>query len=182
MWLSPVMVTAPEAEPVELAKAKQYLRIDAGDESFDDEVETFIAASRAEIEQICNTRMITQEVLLATSSFADLEHLPIGPVQDIVSIQYMDAEGIEQELAAEDYYLVANGLRAQINRASNVVWPVIANRVDAVRVTVTIGYGDTGADLPRDLYFVILQAIRAKFDGRELASEHMLVNHRIWLS
>jgi uncharacterized phiE125 gp8 family phage protein len=183
MWLSPVTVTAPEAEPVELAKAKQYLRIDAGDESFDDEVETFIAASRAEIEQICNTRMITQEVLLAASGFTDLQHhLPIGPVQDIVSINYVDADGEEQLLAAENYELVASVLDAQIIKTPGWVLPVIADRADAVRVTATVGYGDAGTDVPRDLYFVILQAIRAKFDGREISLEHMLVNHRIWLS
>tara|TARA_B110001454_G_scaffold166361_1_gene156219 strand:+ start:110 stop:658 length:549 start_codon:yes stop_codon:yes gene_type:complete len=182
MWLSPVTTTAPEAEPVDLAKAKQYLRIDAGDESFDDEVETFIAASRAEIEQICNTRMITQDVLLATSSFSDLEHLPIGPVQEIVSIEYLDAAGDEQLLAAENYELVPGVLDAQIIKVPGFVWPVIADRADAVRVTAKVGYGDAGTDVPRDLYFVILQAIRAKFDGREIALEHMLVNHRIWLS
>ena len=182
MWLSPVTVTAPEAEPVELAKAKQYLRIDAGDESFDDEVETFIAASRAEVEQICNTRMITQDVLLTARRFSDLDHLPIGPVQDIVTVQYIDADGEEQLLPAENYELVAGVLDAQIIKVPGFVWPVIADRADAVRVTATVGYGDAGTDLPRDLYFVILQAIRAKFDGREIAIEHMLVNHRIWLS
>ena len=181
MWLSPVTVTAAEAEPVDLAKAKQYVRIDAGDESFDDEVETFIAASRAEIEQICNTRMITQEVLLVASSFADLEHLPIGPVQDIITIQYVNTDGVEQLLAAENYELVAGVLDAQIIGVPGFVWPTIASRADAVRVTVSVGYGDAGTDVPRDLYFVILQAIRAKFDGREIGLENMLVNHRIWL-
>lgn len=182
MWLSPVTITAPEAEPVDLAKAKQYLRIDAGDDSFDDEVESFIAASRAEIEQICNTRMITQDVLLVASGFADLQHLPIGPVQDVVTVHYIDADGEEQLLAAENYELVVGVLDAQIIKVSGFVWPVIADRPDAVRVTATVGYGDAGTALPRDLYFVILQAVRAKFDGREIAIEHMLVNHRIWLS
>ncbi|KPF76732.1 hypothetical protein IP68_02210 [Blastomonas sp. AAP25] len=182
MWLSPVSVTAAQAEPVDLAKAKQYLRIDAGDESFDDEVETFIAASRAEIEQICNTRMITQDVMLVASSFADLEHLPIGPVQDIVTIQYVNTDGVEQLLAAENYELVAGVLDAQIIGVPGFVWPTIASRADAVRVTVSVGYGDASTDVPRDLYFVILQAIRAKFEGREIAIEHMLVNHRIWLA
>lgn len=181
MWHSPVTVTAAEAEPVDLAKAKQYLRIDAGDESFDDEVETFIAASRAEIEQICNTRMITQQVLLVANGFSDLQHLPIGPVLEIVTIEYIDANGDEQLLAAENYELVAGILDAQVIGVPGFAWPAIAKRADAVRVTATVGYGDAGTDLPRDLYFVILQAIRAKFDGRELAIEHLLVNHRIWL-
>lgn len=181
MWLSPVIVTAAEAEPVDLAKAKQYLRIDAGDESFDDEVETFIAASRAEIEQICNTRMITQEVLLLGNSFNDLAHLPIGPVQAIESVSYVDRDGEEQVLEPANYALVACGLHAQIVLVPGFTWPWFADRVDAVRVTATVGYGDAGSDLPRDLYFTILQAVRAKFDGREIAIEHMLVNHRIWL-
>ncbi|MFN3819943.1 hypothetical protein [Blastomonas sp.] len=182
MWLSPVTLTAPTAEPVDLAKAKQYLRIDAGDESFDDEVETFIAASRAEVETICNTRMITQEVLLIASTFADLEHLPIGPVQSIDAVHYIDANGEEQLVDEASYALVGGMLDARIVAGQGFAWPVARTRVDAVRVTATVGYGDAGTDLPRDLYLAILQGVRAHFDGRNLSMERLLVNHRIWLS
>lgn len=182
MWLPAVTISEPAAEPVLLAAAKQYLRIDAADTSFDDEVATYIAASRAEVESITNTLLITQEVLLQAGSLADLEHLPIGPVQSIEALNYLDRTGDEQLLLDTDYELVASGLDAQIIRPSGVTWPTIADRADAVRVTATVGYGAAGTALPRDLYFVVLQAIRAKFDGRELAIEHMLVNHRIWMS
>lgn len=182
MWLPAVTVTQPEVEPVTLAAAKQYLRIDAADESFDDEIATFIASSRADVESICNTRLITQEVLLQAGSFYDLEHLPIGPVQSIDAVNYVDSAGTEQLLPDTDYELVAGALDSQIVLVGRTSWPTLADRRDGVRVTATVGYGDAGTDLPRDLYFVVLQAIRAKFDGRELAIEHMLVNHRIWLS
>lgn len=182
MWLPAVTVTPPSAEPVLLAAAKQYLRIDAADESFDDEIASFIAASRAEIESMCSTRLITQEVLLQADGFSDLQHLPIGPVQSIDAVNYIDSAGDEQLLVSADYELVAGPLEAQIIRAQGVTWPTIADRPDAVRVTATVGYGDTGTDLPRDLYFVVLRSIRAKFDGSELAIENMLVNHRIWMS
>ncbi|MAF60210.1 hypothetical protein [Blastomonas sp. CCH5-A3] len=182
MWLPAVTITPPEAEPVLLAAAKQYLRIDAGDDSFDDEIATYIAASRAEVESITNTRLIRQEVVLQAGSLADLEHLPIGPVQSIEAVNYIDQASDEQLLPDTDYALVASGLEGQIIRPSGVTWPTVADRADAVRVTAIVGYGDAGSDLPRDLYFVVLQAIRAKFDGRELAIEQMLVNHRIWMS
>lgn len=182
MWMPTVTVTPPEVEPVTLAAAKQYLRIDAADDSFDDEIETLIAASRADIEAICNTRLITQEVLLQAGSFYDLEHLPIGPVQTIERVAYLDSEGAEHLLPDTDYELVAGELESQIVLVDRTSWPAVDDRADAVRVAAIVGYGDAGTDLPRDLYFVVLQAIRAKFDGRELAIENMLVNHRIWMS
>lgn len=182
MWLPAVTVTPPEVEPVTLAAAKQYLRIDAADESFDDEIATLIAASRADIERICSTRLITQEVLLQADSFYDLEHLPIGPVKTIESVAYLDSEGAEQLLPDTDYELVAGELESQIVLVGRTSWPAVDDRADAVRVTATVGYGDAGTDLPRDLYFVVLRSIRAKFDGSELAIENMLVNHRIWMS
>lgn len=182
MWLPAVTITPPEAEPVLLAAAKQYLRIDAADTSFDDEIETYIAASRGEVESITNTRLITQVVVLQAGSLADLEHLPIGPMQSIEALNYVDSTGDEQQLPDADYALVASGLDGKIIRPKGVTWPTIADRADAVRVTATVGYGAAGSDLPRDLYFVVLRAIRAKFDGSELAIEHMLVNHRIWMS
>lgn len=182
MWLPAVTVTPPQAEPVTLAAAKQYLRIDVADDSFDDEIATFIAASRAEIEAICGTRLITQQVLLKAESFYDFDHLPIGPVQSIDSVEYLDSEGAEQLLPDTDYELIAGVLNCQIVPIARSIWPVLADRPDAVRVTATVGYGDAGTDLPRDLYFVVLRSIRAKFDGSELAIENMLVNHRIWMS
>jgi uncharacterized phiE125 gp8 family phage protein len=183
MWLPAVTTTPPAAEPVLLAAAKQYLRIDAADASFDDEIGMYIAASRAEVESITNTRLITQVVDLRCESFYDFDHLPIGPVQSIDAVNYLDASGDEHLLADTEYRLIAGTIDAQIVPGAGWLnWPMLSEAADAVRVTATVGYGAAGTALPRDLYFVVLHAIRAKFDGRELAIEHMLVNHRIWMS
>lgn len=172
---------APAAEPVTVAAAKEYLRIDAGDDSFDTQVGDWIAASRADAEYISGTRMITQTVELRASGWSDLEQMPIGPVQSISKIEYLDSDSVLQTLDSGVYVLVKSGLIAGIGFMSGAVWPTIADRRDAIRVTAVVGYGDAGSDMPADLYFAIMRAVRSKMDDMDFDLAPMLNNHRIWL-
>lgn len=179
--MAPVTFEAPAVEPVSLAEAKEYLRVDTDETEFDSEIGSFIAASRAEIEAITSTRLITQTVDLSAAHFASLAVLPIGPVQSITSIKYVDTTGFEDTLFSDDYELIGSGLTARIDPAFSANWPVAAIRVDAVRVRMVVGYGDAGSDLPRDLHFALLRAIRAKFDDDPIDIAKLLVNHRVWM-
>ncbi len=180
MWLSPVIDVAPAAEPLLKAAVKEYLRIDDGDASFDGQLDDFIAASRAEVETWTGTRLITQTVTVSADGWAALQSLPVGPVQSVSSVKYIDTLGVEQTLAAEDYQLIGSGLTLLISPALNKSWPKVATRIDAVRVTMVVGYGVSGSDLPGDVYFALLRLIRAKMDDRPLDLFGLLINHRIW--
>ena len=180
MWQPAVTVGDPSAEPVSRDEAKEYLRIDAGDVSFDNQVDRFIAAARADAEAITNTRLITQTVNIAASGFSWLGVLPTGPVQSVEEIKYLDTDAAERTLAPADYELIGAGLEKAIVPATNVTWPSAAVRQDAVRVEAIVGYGGAGSDVPQDIGFALLQAIRAKMDETEFDLAAALVNHRIW--
>lgn len=181
MWLSPVTIVEPVDEPVTLSEAKEYLRIDSSDDSFNGEIERYIAASRSEVEYLTSTRMITQTVTVLGSGFADLLALSIGPVQSVSSIKYVDTQGVEQTLAAENYELVGSGLQQSVQLTIGNSWPTVRYRPDTVRMTAVVGYGVAGADLPADVHFAILRLIRAKFDDVAIELGRSLVNHRIWM-
>lgn len=182
MWLPPVTFAQPATEPVSLAEAQEYLRIDVTETEFDNEITSFIAASRSEIEALTSTRMITQTVNISGAHFASLAAMPIGPIQSVASVKYVDLTGTEQTIDSDDYELVVAGLTARIVPSFNANWPVAAIRVDAVRVQLVVGYGDAGSDLPRDIRFALLRAIRAKFDHEDIDLSAHLVNHRLWMT
>lgn len=181
MWASPITVAAPAVEPVDLASAKEFLRIDADDTSFDVELASTIAGVRSEIERISSTRLITQTVELIADSFADLAHLPIGPAQSIVSIEYQDAVGAPQAIAPADVELTGACLEQGMCPVAGKTWPSGAVRARSIRITIAVGYGDDRAAVPEDLIITLLRGIRAMFDDYAIDLAPMLTNHRIWL-
>jgi uncharacterized phiE125 gp8 family phage protein len=184
MWHSPVIVTPPADEPVLLDRAKEFLRIDMDDTAFDLEISTLIAGARSAIEKTTGTRMMTQIVDVAADCFSDLGRLPIGPVEEVVAISYVDAAGAEQTIAGERYETIGGGLEVGIRPTFDGFWPTPARRNGAVKVRLKVGYGDGDHTLPADLYVVLLQWIRGEFDDRPLDDETIasrVCNHRIWL-
>lgn len=181
MWLPPVTSAAPASEPVALADAKEYLRIDDADTSFDGEVDEYIAAARGDIEDWSSTRLITQTVTVMGNGWSALDALPIGPVVSIESIKYIDTAGVEQTWAAENYELAGSGLRQWVRLVIGKRWPVARKSLDAIRLTVIVGYGDAGSDLPSAVRYALIRGIRAKMDQKPFDLLAAIPNHRIWL-
>jgi uncharacterized phiE125 gp8 family phage protein len=175
MWQSPVVIAAPTAGPLSLAAAKEFLRLDADDTAFDGEVTVHLTGACQRIEQATGTRLMTQVVSLGAGSFADLARLPIGPVQSVDSITYVDPAGAEQELAEDAYELFGAELECGIRPTFGRAWPIAANRPGAITVEATLGY----ASLPPAIRVALLLTVRALFDDRSADVEAWLVNHRI---
>lgn len=177
-WSSPVTTVEPAAEPLLLAKAKQYLRIEDDNTSLDDQIGDFIAGVRGEVEDITNSRLITQTVELL-GSFADFERLPIGPVQSIDEIRYFDRTGTEQILDPGAYRADGAVLDWSIVSPTGATWPATSRIGNAVKVTLTVGYGDADTDVPRALYVAMLRAVRAKMDELDFDLAAACTNHRL---
>jgi uncharacterized phiE125 gp8 family phage protein len=182
MWSPAVTTVAPAAEPLLLPAVKEFLRVDADDTTFDTELGGYIAGARADAEAITGTRLITQCVELRADCFADLLHLPIGPVQSISSFTYLDAAGVVQTLVEDtDFELFGAGLEQGLRPMFGGTWPAGAIRASSIVVTVAVGYGAAGTALPQDLYVALLRAVRGLFDGKPLDLAPLLANHRIWI-
>ena len=177
MWQSPVIITAPAAEPISLAQAKQYLRLEEDETGFDAELATQIAGARGRVESATNTRLVTQTLELRASDFVALERLPIGPVTSVVAITYRDQVGVDGSLGPDDVELDGAGLEMGV-RPITGSWPAAAA---GVTVRVVVGYGIDGAALPPRIRIALLQQIRELFDGTPADLDTWIVNDRIWL-
>lgn len=192
MWAAATVVTPPVGSAIPLADVKEFLRITDDVTDFDAQLEAFAATAAAHIEVMCGIRFAPQTVELRADGWDDMARLPIGPVTDIVSIHYLDREGVENLLDSALYELVGADLAMGIRRTAGSNWPNDVRSVTgAIRVRAEVGY----AEVPRPLWAAALYLTGDMFAFRETAAvgtaaakvplsasvEAMLANYRIWL-
>lgn len=177
MLYAPIVVTAPTEPALSAEEVKLFLRVDGDD--LDIEIDMHIAASIADAQQIAGFRIGAQTVDIGADHFADLAHLGIGPIGEIMGISYEDIAGVSQTVPAEAYRLIGGDLDQAIRLNVGAAWPQTRAIERAITVRAIVGYDvDT---LPPDVRRALLLDIRGRFDGVPADLPAMLVNHRIWL-
>lgn len=94
-------------------------------------------------------------------------YLPFPPLQTVDSIKYYDS--VTQALTTLDpsQYIVDNVSEpARITPAYGVTWPSTLNRINAVQVTFTCGYG-AASDVPQGIKNWMLVRIGTLWENRE---------------
>lgn len=160
MWYPARTTTPPAGEPVTVAEVKSHTYIDHDDQ--DAEIEMLVAAARDHVERYCNVKIATQTVDVKCDSFDDFAYLPIGPVQSISAITYIDTDGAEQTLATSVYELRADDLDGEVVLQYGQAWP--ARRVGTrITVTAVVGYEAT----PPAIKNALLLLVALGFESRE---------------
>lgn len=148
-------VTASAADPIHLTEAKNHLRVN---ESADDALITaLIASARMASEDLTGKSMIVGRFRYVLDSFPgpslyatqDIQTyslpahailLPVGPVVQIVSIQYLDMAGTLQTMPSADYTYDTSIDPVRITPVFGKIWPVTLPQIGAVMVTFDAGY------------------------------------------
>lgn len=133
-------------EPINLAQAKDHLRIGAYQPDEDDYIQSLITAARVMAEGRINRTLVQRQRTAVFSSFCGALHLPKPPLVSIDSVLYLDADGIETPFDGYDSYL--HSTPAAIALSYGVSAPALRWRPDAVRVTYTAGYADGRVPVP----------------------------------
>lgn len=191
------VVSPANAFPVTLEEAQRQARtnvIGAGDvdaEMFDG-VWIPAAVARAETFQH-RTYITTQFQATFDWCWPCPIWLPRAPVQSVDKIEYVDTDGVVQELAASEFQVDLSAEPARIFPAFGKMWPAVRNELAAVRVTFTAGYGDAPTDVPDQIRAAILIMVATMFAHREevvvgsttsempKAAENLLWPDRVWI-
>lgn len=187
-----VVVVTPPPALLTVADARQQLKLDEGDD--DAFLEAAIAAAQMHVDGP-NTwlgRSIGRQTLeLRMDSFEqepdfDWIMLPGRPIHEIVSVKYLDPEGVEIALPTEDYELQGHRLCLKHGK----MWPATQRSREAVRVRYTAGYDA----LPKDLRAALLIMVHDLYRNRGSVTigtiatatpmsttvENLLAPYRVW--
>lgn len=147
------LVTPPAYDPISLAEAKAHCRITSSDE--DGTIVGYILAARQHIENECHLRIVTQTLdytidddwpcEIARGYHRQRITFPIGPVQSVTSITYVDGDGSTQTLGTDQYVVANFGTTVQSGRpyiepAYNVTWPTVRCQSAAITVRFVAGW------------------------------------------
>lgn len=162
MWYPASIVMPPEDEPITLASAKLFCRVDHDDE--DDLIRGLIASARAECEKICGSRLGRQTISIKCDGFGDFERLPEAPIGPVSQIAYIDAAGDAQTLDGSIYELRQDGLEASIVLKPSQRWPAIQ---PGSRVTLT---AVSGYECPPENMLLAMRLMIESTYARDLAA------------
>ncbi len=133
--------------PISMADAKRHLHIDGNDE--DAYIAGLILAAEGHIEK--QTKIVTRkraETFLFDCFGAELA-IPRGPVDPAtIVVKYLDADGVEQTLAAAGYRLLTRRLVTRLLPPATGTFPPTRGVAGAVTVTAQVGYVPVTEEVP----------------------------------
>lgn len=167
-WDRLVLHVKPTALALSLADAKGHLRIDGSDSDTDVLAAINDAASYIEGPNGKGLALTTQTWKLSLMGFGRGPiNLPIWPVQEVVSIEHQDQDGVMQTLAPAFYAPDLVASPAVIYPGWGMSWPAGRCAPGAVVVTFKAGFGDAAADVPGALTRAMRLLVGHFFEYRE---------------
>ncbi|HEY8595633.1 MAG TPA: head-tail connector protein [Devosiaceae bacterium] len=161
------LLAGPSGEPVTLAEAKAFLRVDGSDE--DSLVTTLIAAARIHIESVTNRALLTQQWRLTLDAWpaSRIVHLPVGPLVSVDAITAHDLEGTPVPVPLAQFQPETGAMPARLFLPAAVAGMPVLRTSAAIEIDYTAGYGGDSADVPADLRQALLGLVAYWFEHRD---------------
>ena len=176
-----VIVTPPAAEPVSLAEAKLYLRVDS--ETEDTLISGMIIAARTYAERVLRRALITQTLELTLDDWpaGNTITLPMPPLQSVTSLKYTDDDAVEHTLAASEYLVDTASVPGRVVLKDDYSWPTDDLRESgAIKVRYVAGYGAAGTAVPYTVLLAIKMMIGHLYENREAQEMPNAVDLLLW--
>jgi uncharacterized phiE125 gp8 family phage protein len=151
--MSSILLTAPAIEPISLAEAKAFLRVEHDDD--DDVIAALIAGARIYVEAQTRRALVIQSWRLVRDTWPQSGRIEVrpAPLQSLDAVRVHDGQGDPIEVDVEGFVLDTAG-SALIFAPWTMPQP--ARTAAGIELDVTVGYGDAAIDVPEPLR----QAIR----------------------
>jgi len=183
------IVTAAASEPITLAEAKNFLRVDHSDD--DDLINALITAARSMCEEYTRRILVTTTIDEYFDQFpknhwdghSNILYLSRGPVASISSVKYVDEIGSEQSISSSLYVTDTISEPARIQSTDG--WTTGAGVINQLIVRYVVGT-DVSA-IPKPLIQGMMLVSSDLYDQRNdrvrqlpTASEYLWNPYRIF--
>ena len=171
------------------AEAKDFLKVDTNAD--DTLIDNLIKAATQSCEEYTNQYFLDTLVSQYSDNWLEVYRLYKSPVSEITHIKYYDSTDTLQTLAASNYILDNVSKPARIGLAVNGELPTLAERINAVEVKYTVGYGTAASSVPEAIRQAVLITIGNFYENRQsvitgrtatelpLSSQYLLNQYKI---
>ncbi|RAI44097.1 head-tail connector protein [Rhodoplanes roseus] len=153
--MSSMLLAGPASEPLTLAEAKAYLRLDHDDD--DALIAALITSARRLVETATRRALIAQTWRLVRDAWpagGRLKVLP-APLRTVVAARVFDADGMPRPIDPSAFSLDVAAAPGVISVPLHAV-PAPGLRIAGIAIDVSVGYGEDAAEVPAPL----VQAVR----------------------
>jgi uncharacterized phiE125 gp8 family phage protein len=159
------LLTPPAAEPLSLADARQFLRVehDADDEL----IAALIAAARAEVELATRRLLMMQTWRIVLHRWPPSGRIvsPASPLRTLEAVRVFDAEGEAEALDTGAFLLDTSSVPGVIVFTRGSL-PAPGRALAGIELDVTAGYGEA-ADIPAPLLQAIRHLVARAYEQRD---------------
>lgn len=138
------LVTPPTAMPVTIQEAREQVGLHSTDTAYDAQINGYIASATDDLDGPdgkLGCALMPQTWAYSLDAFTDTIELPLGPVTEITSVKYYDADGVQQTVDAEFYTSDLSGTRPWVVLNGGYSWPATLDGINAVTIQFKAGRG-----------------------------------------
>lgn len=163
------LLAGPALEPVTLAEAKAFLRVDDGAE--DGLIATLITAARLHLEGTTGRALIAQSwrVVLDCWPGERIVRLPVAPLIGLAVVTAYDAGGNAHPIGLGQFQTEAAPARLLLPQ--EVAGMPVTRERQGIEIDYAAGFGAAADDVPADLRQALLTLVAHWFEHRDSASE-----------
>ncbi|RTL90979.1 hypothetical protein EJV44_20860 [Ancylobacter aquaticus] len=163
-----ILLAGPTVEPLTLAEAKIYLRIDHGAE--DALISSLITAARATVEALTRRVLIDQSWRIIRDAWpaSGLIALPVNPLKALTAARVLDAAGGETALPLDAFSLDTARLPGLIRVARGAV-PAPGRPLAGIALDITAGHGPGPDHVPSPLIEAVRVVLAHFYEHRDVA-------------
>lgn len=161
--MAAMLLSAPALEPLTVAEAKSYLRVETGDD--DAVIASLIAAARSHVEAITRRALIAQTWRTVLDAWPPDGRLRLrsGPLRALIAARVFDADGNEASIDPATFVL---DKAADVIAAPAWALPQPGRAVAGIEFDIQLGYGAAAADVPDALRHAIRVLTAHWYDNR----------------
>ena len=171
------------------AQAKEFLKVDVSTD--DTLIDNLVLAATESCQIYTNQYFIDTVVTQYSDNWKEFYTLYKSPVSAITHVKYYDTDDHLTTLAASNYILDDVSKPARIGLAVDATLPDLADRINAVHVKYTVGYGAASTDVPDGIKQAVLLTLGNWYENRQtvitgrtatelpLSSQYLLDQYKI---
>lgn len=162
--MTPVLLIPPALEPIALADAKAWLRLDATAE--DDLIGVLITSARMIVEAATRRLLLTQTWRLVYDSWPgdNVLRLPLAPFQSLVAARVYDGNNVATPVSLAAATLDASPDCARLAFPGSP--PMPGRAIAGVEIDLVAGYGAAPASAPEPLRQAMRMLIARWYENR----------------